>query len=58
MSRGLSFEDDDVNALLAQQVPEHESGGAGTDDCYLGLHLRTGILVDFIGGFLDASRIA
>ena len=55
VSRGLSLEDDDVNALLAQQVAEHESGRAGTDDCYLGLHLRAGSLVDFAGGFPGTS---
>ncbi len=51
MCRGLSFQDHDVNAGLAQQVAEHESGRAGADDCYLGLHFVAGSLVDFAGGY-------
>ena len=43
----LPLQDDDIQPGLAQQVTEHESGRAGANDCYLGLHGACGSLVDF-----------
>ena len=38
------LEDDGVDALEMQQLPEHQSGGAGADDAHLGAGGHGGIL--------------
>ena len=53
------FQDDRVDPVEMQQVPEQESGGAGADDSHLGLvnyREARGILRTISGGLYFASR--
>jgi hypothetical protein len=33
---GLAFQDDILNAVMVEKLPEHEAGGSAADDGYLG----------------------